>query len=214
MIGPSFRSAGRIVLALTITAGLAACSSATSRSTAPTSPTPSRSSTGTPRPRARVAIPDVIGDHEQFAEQLLALDGITSVHEDTKPNLFYNGNDAIGTNPPGDAKVSTGATVTIFVSGGISSFVSGAVTEKMRNVLKLTFQQANTILVENGITLCPAVYQESTIPAGEIISSVPAAGQKFVAYGSNTARPVVVTVSSGHATSHSPSPSTGSSSVC
>jgi beta-lactam-binding protein with PASTA domain len=215
MIGLRFRPAGKIVLAMTVTVGMTACSSSTSHSTAPTSPALSTSSTGTPGPHTRVAIPDVIGDDEQFAEQLLASYGIKPAKPDSRPNLYYNVNYAIGTNPPGDTKVSTGSTVTLFVSGGITSFVSGgAMTVKMPNVLTLTFQQANTMLVEKGITLCPPISQASAKPAGQIISSVPAAGQKFVAYGSKTARAVIVTVSSGQTTSPSPSPSTGSPNGC
>jgi beta-lactam-binding protein with PASTA domain len=168
---------------------LTACSGSTSHSTAPASPSPSTSSpqpgtssTGAPGTHTRVAIPDVIGDDEQFAEQLLASDGIKPVKDDLRPNLYYNVNEAIGTKPPGETKVFTGSTVTLFLSGGISNFVSGGpFTVSMPNVLKLTFQQANTMLVEKGITLCPPISRASAEPEGQIISSVPAAGQKFAA---------------------------------
>jgi eukaryotic-like serine/threonine-protein kinase len=215
MIGRRFRPAGKMVLAMTITAGMTACSSSASQSTTATSPTPSTSSTGTTGPHARVAIPDVIGDDEQFAEQLLAFDGIRPVKEDSMPNLYYNVNYAIGTNPPGETKVVTGSPVVLFLSGGITSFVSGGPkTVGMPDVLKLTFQVANTMLVEHGITLCPPIFQASAKPAGQIIGSVPAARQKFVAYGGKTARPVVVTVSSGRTTSPGPSSSAGSPNGC
>jgi beta-lactam-binding protein with PASTA domain len=212
MIGRRFRSAGKMALAMTIAAAMTACSSSASHSTTATSPTPSTSSTG---PHTGVAIPDVIGDDEQFAEQLLAYYGIRPVKEDSMPNLYYNVNYAIGTNPPGETKVFTGSPVVLFLSGGITSFVSGgAKIVSMPNVLKLTFQLANTMLVEHGITLCPPIFQASAKPAGQIIGSVPAAGQKFIAYGSKNARPVIVTVSSGHTTSPGPSPSAESPNGC
>lgn len=215
MIGLRFRPAGKIVLAMAVAVAVTACSGATSHSTAPTSPTPSASQTDTPGPHTRVAVPDVIGDHEHFAEQDLAFYGIKAAKEVSEPNLYYSATDAIGTNPPADTKVFTGSVVTLFVSAGITSFLSGsAVTVSMPNVLKLTFQQANTMLVERGITLCPPVFQASAVPAGQIINSVPAARQKFVAYGSKTARAVIVTVSSGQTTSPSPPPATGSPNVC
>lgn len=228
MIGDMLRSAGKIVLATTIIAGMAACGGSTSHSTAPaspapttssagpSSPAPTTSSTGTTGPNPRVAIPDVIGDDETFAKQLLASYGIERVTEDSKPNLLYNFNYATGTNPPGETEVSAGSPLTLFLSGGISSAVTGgAMTLSMPNILNLTFQQANTVLVEEGITLCPHPLTEASAkPAGLIIGSVPPAHQKFVAYGSTAARPVVVTVSSGSTTSPGSSPSAGSTNGC
>ena len=194
---------------------MAACSGSTTHSTTQTSSPQSTSSSSTTKPHA--TIPVVLGYTIQYTKGLMTAEGIGPIKDEARPNLYYSQNEVIGTNPPGKSAF-TGSTVTLYVSGGITgcaTCVGGGVTLVMPPVCGLTFQVANTLLVEKGITLNPhPISQASSKPAGEIIGSVPAAEKSFVAYGTPNAQEVVVTISSGPATSPAPSPSAGRPNTC
>jgi beta-lactam-binding protein with PASTA domain len=78
----------------------------------------------------------------------------------------------------------------------------------MPPVCGLTFQQANTLLVEHGITLNQhPIRRPSSGAAGTVTGSMPAAGTSFIAYGSRRAKEVTVTISSGQTSSTGNQPS-------
>lgn len=200
------------MLAITITAAFTACSSGSSTHPKPSaSSTANVSSTATGGTRSPVTIPSVIGTTAIFAEEQMASAGLGHVSETKRFNIKYPLNEVTGTSPPVGQKVLAGSAVTIVVSAGIGVCIncaSSRVSRKMPNVCGLTFQAANTMLVEDDITLSsPPISVPSAKPAGEIIGSVPPAGMVFIVYGSSAAQEAFVTVSSGHSTpSASPSP--------
>jgi beta-lactam-binding protein with PASTA domain len=134
-----------------------------------------------------------------------------------RPNLYYDQGEVTATAPPGNSSVRTGSTVTIFVSAGstkCATCVGGeSIRRKMPPVCGLNFQQAETLLVRQSITLRPP---PPNVPASaKIIGSDPPAGTFFVAFGSPAAKEVVVTFSSGQsASSSTASSSAGSRDSC
>jgi beta-lactam-binding protein with PASTA domain len=199
-----------------LAAGLApACSSspATSSSGAASSTPTSQPSTQT---TGGVTIPPLIGAPESLAIRQLAHDGLPRVRPSWAANLYFGSTRVLATSPPGGDLVRPGVVVTVYVSLGpeyilrgaascSSGCVNGVVTVRMPDVCGLTFQEAATKLVAKDITLRPP--GGNLNPQGRITSSVPAAGQRFIAYGSDAAREVVVTLATAPSGTASAGPS-------
>ncbi len=103
--------------------------------------------------------------------------------------------------------------ITIYVASGpiVCVVCSGSGTvATMPNICGLSVQQANLVLVKMDITLDVRPNADHNLPAGIITSSVPSAYARFVAYGSKSAREVVVTIAPGSA----PSPAATERSSC
>lgn len=200
MIERRFPPAAR-VLAIALAGCLAGCG--TSHATTSSAASPSH---GAPRP---VPMPPVVGDPLYAAKQ-----AIRAVGFDRPPRVMATPNDKTGkdqviaTNPLGGKVVLSDSLVTIFVASGpmVCLVCSGRGTVRtMPPVCGLTMQEANLLLVESGITLDQhPIHRPSSKPAGTVIGSAPAAGTRFIAYGSRSAREVVVTISSGRGTSPAP----------
>jgi hypothetical protein len=203
-----------VVLAAVLAAGLAtACgtkaSSATSSASA-SSGTPTRSSTPTSRPSTKptsaVTMPPLIGTPQSLAIRQLAADGLGPVKVSRSANLYFGAGRVLATSPPGGDVARPGVAVIVYVSLGaefcaVGCLASPIVRLSMPDVCGLTFQEAATKLVARGITLRPP--DGNLDPKGRVTGSAPAAGKRFIAYGSKAARKVVVTlatVSPGAAT--------------
>jgi beta-lactam-binding protein with PASTA domain len=194
MIGRRFHSTTRVVV-LALAGCLAGCGGGHATSSPTVGPSHSR-----PRP---VAMPTVLGYPLQQAKQAIratGLDGPTKVKATPYDNTAQN--QVIATNPLGGKAVLSDSPVTIYVaSGPIACLVCsgrGRVA-KMPAVCGLNLQQARLLLVEKGITLERAIPRPSSKAPGVIIGSVPAVGTFFIAYGSRSAKGVVVMISSGQA---------------
>lgn len=200
MNGHRFQSPAK-VLALALAVFLAGCGG----SHASTSPTgsPSHSTPGSLKP---VAMPTVLGYSVPFAKheiRSMGLKGPTKVIP--TPNGSWPQYRITGTIPPAGKLVLADSPVTFYIASGPAVCIActgRGMVVKMPDVCGKTFQEANTLLVEMGITLDQTpIRRASSEPRGTVIGSVPAAGTHFVAYGSSSAKEVVVTVSSGGGTS-------------
>lgn len=196
------------LLVAVLAAGLAsACStkssSATSSASASSSTPTSRPST---KPTRGVTVPPLIGAPESLAVRQLAADGLGPVKTSFSANLYFGPTRVLATSPSGGDLARPGVAVILYVSRGPenvlrgakncnSPCVSGAVTRRMPDVCGLTFQEVATALVAQDITLRPP--DGDLDPQGRVTGSAPAAGQLFIAYGSNAAREVVVTLAAG-----------------
>lgn len=227
MIRHQFHLTGKFLLVMILTACVAACgrgqatsdssSPATTNSSAPSSQqgTPTVHSTAPP---TDVTVPLVSGQYAQIAEQHISATGLDPVTQ-PEPNLSYPANVVIATAPSEGTAVLTGEAVTLYISEGLAGCegcIRRAVYAVMPNVCGLTYQQANTLLAENGITLSEqTISQASPEPAGIIIGSIPTVGATFVSFGSIGFDPeaVVVAISSGQ-TALVPPPTPGSPDTC
>lgn len=184
------------VLAMVLTVCLAGCGSShpSASSTASASPTSTITS------HKHVRMPIVLGYSVHLAVQAIRASGLRPEKPKSWPNRHSPPGTVTGTNPPGNNVVLAGTAVILYVSSGPAICAECvAVTRVMRNVCGLDFQQANTILVQEGITLNQRpIRQASSKRPGTVIGSVPAAGASFIAYGSSAARDVTLVVSSGH----------------
>jgi beta-lactam-binding protein with PASTA domain len=195
------------VLALALTLCLAGCGSGSSSSTSPTT-SPSHS---TPKP---VPMPTVLGYSVPLAMQAVKAIGLEArPNVKMMPNGAWPRNRITGTIPPAGKVVLSDSAITFYVASGpaICTLCSGTGrVVNMPPICGLTFQQANTVLVEMGITLDQhPIRRPSSKEAGTVIGSVPAVGTRFSAYGSRNAEEVVVTISSGQA-----GPTAGSQASC
>jgi beta-lactam-binding protein with PASTA domain len=193
-----------------LAAGLAtACSSTSSSSSAATATSTASVSSSTPtsqastKPAANITVPPLIGTSESLAARQLAYDGLRRVKEVLAANLYFGADRVLATSPSGGDRARPGVTVIVYASLGpqdvlrgavncSTGCVNGVVTQTMPDVCGLTFQQAATVLVARDITLLPP--DGDVNPPGRITGSAPAARTVFVAYGSNAARPVTVTL--------------------
>lgn len=195
-----------VCLAVWLAVCLAGCGSGRSSSTATTSPSPS-----TPKP---VAMPTVVGYTVPFAKQTDRTNGLQGpTRVIATPNGAWPRSRITATNPPGGKVVLSDSRVIFYVASGPARCEqctgTGAV-RRMPDVCGLTFQQANTLLVERGITLSQhPIRRPSAKARGTIIGSVPAARTSFIAYGGRSVTEVVVTISSGQT-----APATGSQPSC
>jgi serine/threonine-protein kinase len=180
---------------------------------------PAESGSASTTPPATVAIPVLEGDGQQAADQIIAGDGLKFVTK-SEANLRYPADVVIATNPAAGIVVPAGSTVIFLVSTGLTSCsdcIRRPVMSIMPDVCGLTYQQANTLLAQNGITLSAQItYQASAEPAGTIVGSVPAAGESFESYGPfdlvDDSGPVQVVpvISSGQASSSALAPASSS----
>jgi hypothetical protein len=177
---------------------------------------PAESGSASTPPPATVAIPVLEGDGQQAADQIIAGDGLKFVTQ-SEAYPRYPFDVVIATNPAAGMVVSAGSTVIFLVSAGLTGCnhcLRLPVTSIMPDVCGLTYQQANTLLAQNGITLSAQItYQASAEPAGTIIGSVPTAGESFESSGGIDAVQVVPVISSGQASS-ALAPASGSSQGC
>jgi len=145
----------------------------------------------------------LIGAPEGLAVRQLAADGLGPVNTSLSANLYFGPTRVLATSPSGGDLARPGVAVTLYVSLGPenvlrgaedcnSPCVCGATNCRMPDVCGLTFQEAATVLVAQDITLRPP--DGDLDPPGRVTRSAPAAGQLFIAYGSNAAREVVVTL--------------------
>jgi eukaryotic-like serine/threonine-protein kinase len=204
MIGHQFHSTGKALLAIALSAGVAACGGSGT-----TVPPPHR-------PYTRVTVPYVSLYTVPIAVHKIRAKGLRHTTKKLEPNLLIPSGLVIATVPAAGSRVRINSTVKLLVSEGVV-ICTGCkeVTRVMPDVCGLTFQQANTLLAESGITLNPqAIRQASPEPPGTVIQSVPAAGTLFIAYGSPAAEAVVVTISSGQTTSPAQTASAGSQNTC
>jgi eukaryotic-like serine/threonine-protein kinase len=216
MIEHPFRAAGKILLSAVLTACVTACASSTTSShPAATSPTPSTSPSPSP---ASVTIPPVAGDSVQIADEALTTASLGTPKNKMEPNIHFAQGEVITTDPAAGASVPTDYVVTLIVSEGVtvcSECTGGGEVLVMPDICRLSIQKADTLLAGKGITLNPRVVRKtSSAPIGSIVSSVPAAGAHFIAYGGPAAREVTVTISSGQTASPGPTPSVGQQNTC
>jgi len=133
--------------------------------------------------------------------------------QEMKPNIYYGQGDVITTDPPTGAAVPANFRVTLIISEGVTSCAEctgGGAAVVMPPVCGLTVQKADTLLAEMGITLNPGDVSQAS--SGSIVSSAPAAGTRFIAYGGPSAREVNVITSAGQAPA--PTQSAGSQNTC
>ena len=189
--------AGR-VLAIVLIAGVAACSSQTSSSSPAVHSSSPVSTTSPATHRVRAAVPPVEGLALSDARQVLNGHGFYKLSSEPEPNTRYPVGQVTATTPYGGKYVRTDITVIVFVSGTQRCPVcSKGLRARMPPVYGLTFQHANTVLVEHGITVDPrSVMKPSAKPRGTVIGSAPGPNVTFTAYGPG-ARQAVLTVSSG-----------------
>ena len=139
----------------------------------------------------------------------LTVDGFGPIHESLTANLYFMQGRVVATSPPGGDLARPGTAVTVYVSLGaescLSRCVSGTTTVRMPDVCGLTFQEAATKLAAKDITLLPP--HRNPDPPGRVTGSVPAFNQLFIAYGSASARPVTVTLTTASSGAASPGPS-------
>lgn len=203
MVGYQFHLRGKVLLAIALALFVTACSGS-----------------GTTGPAAQrlyrlVTIPRVRGELQSSAVRKIMHRGLRRPKEEYKFNLSLSPGYAIATKPSSGTRVRTNYTVALLISSGPPPCSGCEMTRVMPNVCGLTFQQANTLLAENDITLNPhAIHQSSSEPPGTIIWSVPTAGTSFTAYGGPAAKEVIVTISSGQTTSPAQTPSGGSQNTC
>lgn len=184
------------VLAMVLTVWLAGCGS----SHPSASSTASASPTSTVTSHKHVRMPIVVGYSVHLAVQAIRASGLRPEKPQSRPNRRAPQGTVTGTNPPGNNVVLASTAVILYVSSG-PAVCAECVTQTrvMRNVCGLDFQQANTILVQEGITLNQRpIRQASSKRPGTVIGSVPAAGTSFIASGSSAARDVTLVISSGH----------------
>jgi hypothetical protein len=192
------------LLVAVLAAGLAAaCSTKSSSATASANASSNTPTSRPSKPPRDVTVPPLIGAPESLAGRQLAADGLGPVRTSLSANLYFGPTRVLATSPSGGDLARPGVAVILYVSLGPqnvlrgakscnSPCVSGAVTRRMPDVCGLTFQQAATALVAQDITLRPP--DGDLDPPGRVTGSAPAAGQLFIAYGSNAAREVVVTL--------------------
>jgi eukaryotic-like serine/threonine-protein kinase len=162
-----------------------------------------------------VTMPTVAGDSVRMADQIIEQEGLGRVTEKQEVNLIYDSGYVITTDPAPGTQLRAGSTVILLISAGPygcgGTALGGAENECLGNetvpdLIGLTFQQADTLLAERGLTLDPQYESEASSAAtGTIIASNPAAGQL-------TGGEVSVIISAGSQTLPS-SPSSSSSEV-
>ncbi|HEV7585198.1 MAG TPA: Stk1 family PASTA domain-containing Ser/Thr kinase [Solirubrobacteraceae bacterium] len=142
-------------------------------------------------PAAKVAVPDVTGQTEQAAGSILRRAGLAPIPSLT-PSATIPPGRVVRESPVAGSHVTKGARVNIVISGGPAS-------TPLVNVERLTASQALTRLRAAGFKPSNRSQASSTVAAGHVINTDPAAGT-IVQLGS----PVVVFVSSGPAPVHVP----------
>jgi serine/threonine-protein kinase len=143
------------------------------------------------QPTGKVTVPDVTGQTEQAAGAILRHAGLTPIPS-LAPSTTVPTGRVVRQSPTGGTVVSKGARVSIVVSGGPASTA-------LVNVEGLTASQALARLRAAGFKPIKRSQASSTVAAGHVITTNPAAGIE-VQVGS----PVTVFVSSGPAPVHVP----------
>jgi beta-lactam-binding protein with PASTA domain len=147
----------------------------------------SGSGSNTTAAATNVTMPTVAGDSVPMADQIIEQEGLGRVTEKQEANLIYDSGYVITTDPAAGTQLRAGSTVILLVSAGPygcgGTAQGGAENECFGNyivpdLIGLTFQQADTLLAERGLTLDPQYEsQVSSAATGTIIASNPAAGQ-------------------------------------
>ncbi|HEX4188295.1 MAG TPA: Stk1 family PASTA domain-containing Ser/Thr kinase [Solirubrobacteraceae bacterium] len=142
-------------------------------------------------PAGKVTVPEVTGQTEQAAGAILRRAGLTPIPSLTSSSTVPSGH-VVRQSPAAASRVAKGARVDIVISGGPASTA-------LVNVEGLTSSQALARLRAAGFKPVTRPQASSTVAAGHVIDTDPAAGT-IVQVGS----PVTVFVSSGPAPVHVP----------
>jgi hypothetical protein len=135
---------------------------------------------------SKLTVPgDVAGKTVDAAKTELAQDGFTNVSTTSQPSATVAANVVTGTTPPGGTKLAPGGSLVLMVS-------SGPAPVGVPNVVNQTQQAAETALKAKGFKTSVSQATSLTVPAGNVISTSPAAGQSEV-----PGTTIALTVSSG-----------------
>jgi eukaryotic-like serine/threonine-protein kinase len=140
-----------------------------------------------PEEAAAVAVPDVVGQSREDAEQLLERRGF-DVDVQTEFNDEAPRGEVFRQDPEAGTEVEEGSEVTIFVSRGQQQV-------EVPSLEGLTVDEAGQALADEGLQLGDVIDQESEAEEGTIIGQDPAAGEQV-----DPDTSVDVTVSSGPGT--------------